>query len=195
MRKLAIGLFAAGIVGSSALAGDDTTITKDKAAVPMLTPCFKDQEFQIDLYGSITELSSGNREGLFNTPRRGGGGGLGADYFFIKYIGIGIDGDVSSAHKDMWSTTGKIIFRLPFDFGGLCVAPYVYAGGGGIFANNQYGNDSANVGAFVLGGGLEYRFTPRFGFFAEGKYSWASDSGSHPDLSNATGRFGFKITF
>src|SRR5271156_4426157 len=105
MKKLAIGLLAAGIVGSSAFA-DDVVVSKDKTVAPQLTPCFKDQEFQIDLWGSITELSSGNRFGLFNTPRRGGGGGLGVDYFFIKYVGIGIDGDYDSAHHQLWNTTG-----------------------------------------------------------------------------------------
>jgi len=195
MRKLAIGLLAAGIVGSSAFAGDDSVGKESKAPVPSLAPCFKDQEFQVDLWGGITELSSGNREGLFNTPRRGGGGGVGLNYFFIKYVGIGIDGDYDTAHKDLWNTTGKVIFRVPFDFGGLCLAPYVFTGGGGAFAGNQYRDDSASVGTYMLGGGLEYRIKPYIGLFAEGRYTWASDSGSHPDLSAASGRFGVRISF
>jgi opacity protein-like surface antigen len=195
MKRIAIGMLAAGIVASSAFAGDDTVGKEMKAPVPALAPCFKDQEFQVDLWGSITELSSGNREGQFGTPRRGGGGGIGVNYFFIRYLGIGVDGDLSSAHHELWNTTAKLIVRVPFDFGGLCLAPYVFSGGGGAFASSQYGNDSASVGAFMLGGGLEYRIKPYISIFAEGRYTWAGESDTHPDLTAASGRFGLRISF
>ena len=195
MKKIAIGLLAAGIVASSAFAGDDTISKDSKAPAPAMTPCFKDQELQLDFWGGITELSSGNREGLFDTPRRGGGGGLGVNYFFIRYLGIGVDGDIDSAHHELWNTTAKLIVRVPFDFGGLCLAPYVFTGGGGAFASSQYGNDSASVATYMLGGGLEYRITSFIGIFAEGRYTFAADSASHPDLSAASGRFGVRISF
>jgi len=195
MKRIAIGLIAAGMVASTAFAGDDTVGKESKAPVPALAPCFKDQEFQVDLWGGLTELSSGNRAGLFDTPRRGGGGGLGVNYFFIRYLGIGVDADLDSAHHELWNATAKLIVRVPFDFGGLCLAPYVYSGGGGAFANSQYGNDSASVGAFMLGGGLEYRITQNIGLFAEGRYTWAGESNSHPDLTAASGRFGLRISF
>jgi hypothetical protein len=194
MNKIAIGLLTAGIVASSAFAGDDTVSKDYKAPAPVLPPCFADQELQIDGWGTITELASGNREGVTGLTREGGGGGLGVNYFFIRYLGIGADADLSNRYRGLWNTTAKVIVRVPFDFGGLCIAPYVYAGGGGAFADRAFDNSSGSgVGTYMVGGGLEYRITRNFGIFSEGRYTWPGDD--KKGLQAAQGRFGFRVSF
>ncbi|CAN5751276.1 hypothetical protein BH11VER1_BH11VER1_34170 [soil metagenome] len=80
--------------------------------------------------------------GTYATPDAdygsGWGGGLGADYFFTKYVGIGADAmwiAVSHETNNSDLTVGNYLvnakFRLPFQATtGICIAPYVTAGVG-----------------------------------------------------------------
>jgi len=59
MRKIIIGFLASVIAATSALA-DDEAINKDyKQPVPP-TPCFRDQEFQVELFGSFMTAKEGD---------------------------------------------------------------------------------------------------------------------------------------
>ena len=49
MRKITIGFLASVIDATSALAGDEA-INKDYKQPAPPTPCFRDQEFQVDLF-------------------------------------------------------------------------------------------------------------------------------------------------
>jgi len=213
MKAITLGFLAAIIAATSVMAGDET-INKDyKQPTAALAPCFKDQEFQVDLFGSFMNMPFEDTH-LYNghfhsdtTARSGGGGGVGVNYFFMRYFGLGVDGDFDSNEGGIASYTGKIILRLPIEAGGVCIAPYVFGGGGGQSTlddyNNGYysgprgfrraliGNDT--VGALMAGAGLEWRVIPRCGMFVEGRYTWTFDTARMGD--NDRVRAGLRIAF
>src|ERR1700676_845020 len=117
MKKIALPLIACLALASSAFAGQEVKETKEYKAP--VEPCFKDQELQLDIFGTWTNPLHNN------TNRNGFGGGLGANYFFMKYIGIGIDGDVYDGHHHAVADfTGRVIARYPIESGSFCIAPY-----------------------------------------------------------------------
>jgi hypothetical protein len=199
MKNIAIGFLATAIAASSALAGEEVMSKDYKQPVPI--PCFKDQEFQLDVFGSFMNFPYGSdRHG----DRDGGGGGVGANYFFMRYIGIGVDGDFDTNRGGVANYTGKLIFRFPIETGRFCIAPYIFGGGGGesFFDDNYDGwhrwndrNDRSHrtVGAWMAGGGVEWRLTPRFGIFAEGRFTWTGEDGR--DLYNDEARLGLRVAF
>ena len=107
--------------------------------------------------------------------------------------------------------TADLILRLPLDdfWPGVHLAPYGFGGFGGIFAGgggatihtrfpdlNARFNEAAtgNVRGRPLGnvgGGLEYRFTPHWGIFAEGSYNFPDG----PNNNAVTANFGFRFAF
>jgi len=94
MKKIIIPFFACLALASSAFAGHEMKEMKDKN--PVIEPCFKDQEIQIDVFGSWTDANHDN-------PHRDGwGGGLGVNYFFMKYLGVGVDGNVYDGGPAVW---------------------------------------------------------------------------------------------
>lgn len=162
MKKLTVSLLTLLVVLGTSFAGPATKGFKDKNPVVAET-FFKDQELQVDLFGSYSDFRHGS---LYHD---GFGGGAAVNYFFAKYIGVGIDGDVlgGRAHG-VWNTTGSLILRLPIELTNVGIAPYVLGGGGGQF-------DSTSSGTFHAGGGLEFRvIRQKLGLFAEGRYTWAA---------------------
>jgi hypothetical protein len=138
------------------------------------------------------------------------GGGVDLKYFFHRYFGLGIEGYGLWVHRDAPDiprnvtpgqngnpfrlqdedrAVGAVLgtFTVRFPFGRF--APYVFAGGGGIFGGGDIqeveltgqrgggldyaeiyrgGDTSAALGQF--GGGLEVRFTHHIGWLAD--FSW-----------------------
>ena len=140
MKKVTLSALAAVAVAGTSFAGPCPVVSKDFKQ-PCTTPCFRDQEFQLDLFysyndaqqqgtrsrsGSFTRdpestplASRGTRAGslnILNDPalvpagsivetsgeasakvapyfRDGSGGGLGLNYFFARYFGIGVEGN------------------------------------------------------------------------------------------------------
>ena len=100
------------------------------------------------------------------------GGGLGANYFFTRNFGLGIDGYILDTAKPTGEAAGTLIARLPL--GNSHFAPYAVAGGGAIF-NGVHSHDAK---AFAKGGlGLEYRFSPHVGIMTD--YTYNMVEGSH----------------
>ena len=213
MKTLALGFLATAIAATSALAGDEA-ITKDyKQPVAPPSTCFQNQEVQLDLFGSFVNLPYGHEnlydpfDGHRDHGRDGGGGGVGVNYFFLRYVGIGVDGDFDSNIGGVANYTGKLILRLPIEAGGLCLAPYVFAGGGGeSFFDDGFDrfngfrgfhHHNSTLGAWMVGAGLEWRITRRFGVFAEARYTWtaryAGENGFNYD--NDIARVGLRIAF
>ena len=160
MKKL---LALTGIVLLSAvtasIAGDGKTFDKKVVVVPE-TCNFRDMEFQLDAFGA----------GAFsNQARSAFGGGIGANFFFARYFGIGVEQDLMgrSGTPALWSTLGSLYLRYPICSWNL--APYAMVGGGTTYANNLKGHGEGHVGA-----GLEYRFTPHIGLFSDGRYVYSS---------------------
>ena len=161
MKKITLPLIACLALASSAFAGHE--VKESKEIKNVVEPCFKDQELQLDIFGTWTEANNNNRNS------NGFGGGLGANYFFMRYLGVGADGNVYDGGKHAVADfTGRLIARYPIEMGSLCLAPYVFGGGGISF-------DDITVGTWHAGGGLEWRATHTLGIFTEGRYTWGGN--------------------
>ena len=177
MKSIAITCVA-GLVASSAFAGQSVATGKDyKSPAPAPIPCFKEQELQLDLFASYTAFEDGQYDDGF-------GGGIALNYFFTRYFGIGVDGNVlDGGASGVWDSTGRLLARYPLELGSTCIAPYAF-GGGGVQA------DGTTVGTVHAGGGLEWRATPSFGVFGEGRYTWGGG-----DSEAVQARLGFRFVF
>ena len=174
MKKLAIGALSALALSTGAFAGQPMTGGKDYKSMP--EPCIADVELQIDVFGSYTDSRSSHHGDGF-------GGGLAVNYFFMRYLGVGVEGNVYDGDRDLvWNAGGRLIARYPID--SACFVPYVFAAGG-VQTNGE------TSGTFGLGGGLEYRvIAQKLGLFAEGRYTWAFDS-----FDSAQVRLGVRVVF
>ena len=173
MKKLTYSILACAAVASSALAGGEVKDYK-KAVVE---PCFKDTELQLDVFASYTGSTRDNHHD------DGFGGGVGVNYFFTRNLGLSVSGNVYDGDANgVWNVDADLVLRFPIE-GGICIAPYILAGGG-IQTNGE------TVGTWNAGGGLEWRATPSFGIFGEGRYTWAAD-----DQDSAQARVGVRFVF
>jgi hypothetical protein len=148
----------AAVAATSAFAGSGKVV---KEVIVPEDPClFRDQEFQIDLFGLGQFYKGASGEGLTGVEQRAfsgrpaWGGGVGINYFFMKYVGIGIEQDLygrESVQKSpttaaelrkydpgnygytRWATIGNLFLRYP-----ICqwnLAPYIMVGGGANYGN------------------------------------------------------------
>jgi hypothetical protein len=141
-------------------------------------------ELSLDFFGSY--LAGERRaEDLFDTNIRHGswGGGVGLNYFITREIGIGGDFNIPDDNFGNFinNVDGSLIARLPISNTGL--APYVYGGGGRQTDPTWQWTGHAGVG-------IEYRFNPTTGLFADGRYIWV-DKTSDEILFRAGVRFVF----
>ena len=137
-------------------------------------PDYHAQEVSVDFFGAGTtgneNLIHYNGNGVsasdarFNGDRARrdarGGGGVGINYFFCRYVGVGADMLSENLNPFVYSASGNVIGRIPIGDTGL--APYVFAGGG-------YQWHYAHDGFGQAGAGLEYRFARHFGVFVDGR--------------------------
>ncbi|MBU3665870.1 MAG: hypothetical protein FGM15_08365 [Chthoniobacterales bacterium] len=208
MKKYIITGVMAAVAATSAFAG---TATASKEVVAVEEPClFRDQEIQLDLFG-LGDFYKGNSGNFFipNTTSRqlsgrpAWGGGLGVNYFFMKYVGLGIEQsvfgrnsagtgstDIGNYGYTRWQTTGNLILRYPICSWNL--APYLLVGGGAQYGNvpNSAGYTSGTLSGTTgqryrmsgqgfghVGGGLEYRVTENIGLFSDLRYLFSNVSG------------------
>ena len=219
MKKYIITGVMAAVAATSAFAG---TVTASKEVAPVEPPClFRDNELQLDLFGLGDFYQGANGNFLGNiagtgaetrqfSGRPGWGGGLGLNYFFSRFVGLGIEqsvfgrspggnvNDYADYGYTRWQTAGNLILRYP-----ICqwnLAPYLLVGGGA-----QYGNvPNINLGNGVryrmagqgfghVGGGLEYRVTETIGVFSDARYLFSGVDG----LANnqLQWRYGLRFAF
>lgn len=178
MKKLILSTVIVGLSFSASFAGDGKSFKETKNPVIEETCRFRDTEFQIDTFYSGF---FGGRNTNFGT---GSGGGIGLNYFFAKYFGIGYEGSVySNQGSAQWlPISGNFFIRYPIC--SLNLAPYVMVGGGGTWNESGHGTGFGNVGA-----GVEYRFTDNIGIFADGRYYY----GGTDNVANL--RSGLRISF
>jgi len=177
MKKLTYSFLASAALATSAFAGHEAVVSKEYKA-PAPEPCFRDTEFQLDIFGSYS--------GTYNNGDIGDGfgGGVGVNYFFHRNYGIALSGNVyDGTHAGIWNADLDLVVRFPME-GSVCIAPYIM-GGGGILT------DGTTVGTWNAGAGLEWRATPTFGIFGEGRYIW----GANGDTDNAQARVGLRFVF
>jgi hypothetical protein len=173
MKKLLLTAAAAVVFTTGAFAGTGKTFKEVEVVEPSCR--FRDMEFQVDaFYSGIIGTSN-------SKVRTGSGGGVGLNFFFAKYFGIGAESFVTSSGQGEWFPAGgNFFFRYPIC--SLNLAPYVMVGGGVAF--DGYAKGYGNVGA-----GLEYRFTDHIGLFADGRYLY----GGTGNLANV--RTGLRFAF
>jgi hypothetical protein len=166
-------------------------------------PKYFGNELSLDMFGSYWAPERGLGH-VFETNIKGDrgrwGGGVGVNYFFTPWFGIG--GDVNwSDHRGFggpstdWAM-GNAIFRIPIGCSGF--APYVFGGGGRQF-NGLFHDDAGDVFAGKryewvadLGAGIEYRFSPVVGIFADGRYIWHTENGG---IDRVCLRAGLRLAF
>jgi hypothetical protein len=179
MKKYIVTSLVAAVAATSAFAGSGKVV---KEVIVPEDPClFRDQELQIDLFG-LGQFYKGANDNFNGTEirsfsgRPAWGGGVGLNYFFMKYVGVGIEQDLygrqsvagltttpagrfrtstlpgaaNTAAGDYgytrWATIGNLFLRYP-----ICqwnLAPYIMLGGGA-----NYGN----VPNLAVPGGARYR--------------------------------------
>jgi len=177
MKKYIITALVAAVAATSA-ATAGTEVSSKKTVVPMEEPClYRDNEFQIDAFGM---------GGFYRAGNPVWGGGLGLNYFFARYFGLGVEQWVAGNNNigTEWGTFGHLFLRYPFCWG---LAPYAMVGIGKI-----YGENSTGYGGGDVGGGLEWRFTENVGLFVDGRWFYS------PELENGGGaiaRTGLRVAF
>jgi len=164
---------------------------------------FTCNEFSLDLSGSYAAPQRG-LEHLFKTDIRHDGkwgGNVGANYFFLQYLGIGGNINMSAnGHTFVDQALGNLILRWP-----ICpigIAPYIFGGGGRGF--DSMGNsgtvtihgeerDDPNWQWFADAGvGLEWRPNATTGIFTDATYQWHLKEGSFDRLLL---RVGLRLVF
>jgi hypothetical protein len=108
------------------------------------------------------------------------GMGVGLNYFFSKYFGVGAD-TYMDAFEVPYLVNGQGIFRFPIEHTGL--APYAFGGGG-----RQW--DHAAQWLADVGVGIEYRIQPHVGAFFDAREVFADKTRDYAVL-----RFGFRFAF
>lgn len=183
------------------LAGPTEASSKEviPPAAPPPTSFFRANELDIGVFatdikgvGDISDLGVGEH---------GWGGGLDIAYFPWLYGGFRFQGsafNIGRADQTAGLVTYDAVLRYPLDLvaPNLHLAPYAFGGVGGLLGgldgNSRTGNlrtDSRVLGN--AGGGLEYRFTPRFGIFSEAGYNFIDGPQNNAVEVNWGARFAF----
>ena len=109
MKKLTLSLLTVAVSVTGAFAGTSAKTFKQTVA-PAPECKFRDQELQVDAFAAGA---------FYNQGRPGWGGGLGVNYFFTKFIGLGVEQDVLGREKvgggsnTEWATSGNLFLRYP----------------------------------------------------------------------------------
>ncbi len=116
---------------------------------------FPSNQLQLDAFGTYATRDR------FGASENHGGGGLGLDYFFWRYVGIGVDSYIEE-WKCPYRVNGSGILRFPLPEPLHHLAIYGFGGGGREF---KYAAQYTYHG----GGGLELKLNRHFGIFADGR--------------------------
>jgi len=202
MKKILLSIALAVGVAAPVAAGDaKAPVSKNPTCtIPAPASLYNAKEFQFDIYGTHSFADPLGPDDW--------GGGLGANFFFSRYFGIGAEGQFYDTPGDIAGTAAiNAIFRYPIGETGL--APYAYAGGGIIYNAEDidyddfsdafdrfFDGDDARAGDDVLieihaGAGIEYRCTSHMGVFVDGRYTWTDLD----DFDFATVRAGVRFVF
>ncbi len=176
-KHIVLGLVAVVAATSAAFAGTTYKATKQPVAPVVETCNFADNEFTLDAFGTGA---------FYRAGAPGWGGGLGVNYFFLRYIGLGYEQDFfgRKGYPAYFGSVGNLFLRLPICSWNL--APYAVGSLG-----KYYGNNTRSIGFGAVGGGLEYRITRNIGLFSDGRWLF----GEGKDHSGAVVRTGLRFAF
>jgi high affinity Mn2+ porin len=185
LYALLIALSVVMFASYGAFAGEQ--IDNDLVAPAPSASHFRSNEISVGVFGNYLDTYGENHQGIGDHAL---GGGLEASYFYFKYLGLSVDGDAfNEIPGDNFggTVTGNLILRLPLDdyLPNFHLAPYLF-GGAGRFYSERVGLPSSMPGVqrYVgrsgiladVGGGIEYRFNPNLGIFADARYNFAANS-------------------
>jgi hypothetical protein len=227
MKKLTLSLCAVVALGSAAFAGPMVESYSKESKQMAPAPCpqwYADNEFNLTLSGVYAFTGEDWRDDAYLNVDHAWGGALDAKYFWHRYFGFGVQGFIVAANthdeiddgfvrvrlgEDRHAVGGVLgTFTLRFPINCSRFAPYVWAGGGGIFGggrDHDFILDSTAPFGFVrrdfnrsesklmgqLGGGFEVRFTPHVGWTND--FSWNIVDGSNNNFGMA--RTGINFAF
>jgi len=174
MKKYILSFVGVLVLAGTATAGTDYKVTKNV----VVDNCkFRDSELQLDLFG----LGAFYKQG-----RPGWGGGVGVNYFFARYFGLGVEQNLFGRDSEgskgytQWGTFGNVFLRYPICSWNL--APYAVVGGGVVYGRKTIGGGS-------VGGGLEYRITDNIGIFGDARWLYTEEDNA------VMARTGIKLAF
>jgi hypothetical protein len=207
MKRSVLGLLCIAAITSAAVAGTETYSGKEmkQVAPPPCPQWYADNEFNVSLWSTYIFTGNNWQDDRYLEADHAWGGGVDLKYFFHRYFGVGIEGwavDARRVFEDVFSigevgvgsierhesrAVGSVLGTLTLRYPIPCTrfAPYVFAGGGGIFGGGertrlvtnlpspffhteQTGSESRGIGQF--GGGIEVRLTPHIGWIND--FSW-----------------------
>jgi len=235
MKKLMLSLLGIAAISSIGFAGTETYSGKEMKQVAGPPPCpewYADREFNVGIWGTYVFTGNEWANDRYIEADHAWGGGLDAKYFFCRYVGVGIEGwavDARQAHENVFidfsdgifdrsvshenNAVASVLATLTLRYPIPCTrfAPYVFAGGGGIFGGGQRphnvlvaeggegldiletqghsGSQSEWIGQF--GGGFEVRLTPHIGWIND--FSWNVVNG--PSNNFGMARTGLNFAF
>ena len=171
MKTSLLTLAAAVALACPAFAGTAVSAKSYKQPKNPIVPtqtCFADHELSVDTFASFQTGSGDYFDDAF-------GGGIALNCFWNRYFGFTLEGNWNEGTTEgsaLHSVSGLLVVRAPIE-GTLCLAPYVFAGGGGHF-------DSKNQASGQVGGGVEIRVSDKIGVFGDGRAVFAD--GDTPGL-------------
>jgi len=156
----------------------DSTTTVDQGGK------YRATETSVDVFGtgSISQETVNRITGFGYHEDLELGMGVGVNHFFTRNFGFGAEAYSESTRRHFIdSASGNFILRFPIGETGL--APYALIGGGRQF-------DPIELWFGQVGAGLEYRFTPKIGTFADASFVITDGAKDH-GLVRAGLRFAF----
>jgi len=162
MKKFVLCLLGSGVIASAAFAGESYSgkEMKQVAAPPPCPEWYADREFNIGLWGTYVFTGNNWADDRYLEADHAWGGGIDLKYFFMRYIGVGIEGWAVSARRrvldfdefegpggEFFSATsshesravGAVLGTLTLRYPIPCTrfSPYLFGGGGAIFGGGQ----------------------------------------------------------
>jgi hypothetical protein len=150
-------------ISSIGVAGTETYSGKEMKQVAAPPPCpewYADREFNIGLWGTYVFTGNSWQNDRYLEADHAWGGGGDIKYFFMRYIGVGIEGwavdarqatgldvteqlfgtefDTVSVHHEknvVGAVLGTLTLRYPFHCSRF--SPYIFGGGGAIFGGGK----------------------------------------------------------
>ncbi|MEI6351424.1 MAG: hypothetical protein WCP06_09980 [Verrucomicrobiota bacterium] len=230
MKKLTLSLLAVLVAGTSFAGAPMVTSKEFKQPV---VPCFRDQEFALDLFYSYNDAEHKGNRVINETNHRvlrvdpviltdtslrfqpqyfhdGSGGGVGMDFFFARYFGIGIEGNWwegvrtgETVHITRGVITDNGIItdngrRVKFSNNhkeaaqqatGNLILRYPFEGpicwAPYIFGGGGGIWDGSGVGFGDVGLGVEFRITPNIGVFTDWRWNFVGGNNNDNDNNNS----------
>ena len=205
MKKLIVSLLGLTTLAATGLAGPVESSSAQEMQQTSTVPSeqfFGDREWNFDLFGVRADTLNEYRQDRYLGADHAYGGGLGVNYMFTRYLGVGLEGYALDADDVVGQLSSNLIFRYPVP--NTRIAPYGYVGGGAVFNGSRL-EDAASNGASPatvrrrsdveglgqVGAGFEVRITPHIGLINDFSYNLVNGPDNNYGLLRSGVRFAF----